>query len=215
VRFSPVTHMVRFWRNMISHFHHTGAVAPSSAWLAQALASPLAKRPDGGGPMRILEAGPGTGALTVAIVRRLLPGDHLTLCEINEDFVGHLNDRFTHDPLLAPWREQTTIHHGPIQDLPPSEKFHHIVCGLPFNNFPPELVQAIFDGFETHVTPNGTVNYFEYAMIRRLKSPFVNKPERTRLRQVEQVLTAVAHRRKPRRKLVLLNMPPAWAWHLE
>ena len=46
----------------------------------------------------ILEVGPGTGAVTARLVQLLRPGDHLTLVELNDDFVQHLNERFASEP---------------------------------------------------------------------------------------------------------------------
>jgi phosphatidylethanolamine/phosphatidyl-N-methylethanolamine N-methyltransferase len=166
-------------------------------------------------PIEILEAGPGTGALTVTLVSHLRPGDHLTLCEINADFVRHLERRFAEDPSLAPYRDQVTIHHGPVEDLDASRRFAHIICGLPFNNFSPDVVRHIFDCFEKAVIPGGTINFFEYAAIRRLKSPFVGKSERERLAAVSAILGNLIRRRQRSARLVLLNVPPAWTRSLQ
>lgn len=197
------------------NFHHTGAVAPSSQWLARALAEPLAERPEDGSPIRVLEAGPGTGALTLEIVQHLRKGDHLTLCEINREFIKHLERRFRHDPKLRPWRNQVTIHYGAVEDLETPQQFHHIVSGLPFNNFDPEMVRDIFVAFEEMLMPGGTVNFFEYVGIRTLKAPFVDEAERTRLRMVEQVIDDVTSRGSRQRRLMLFNFPPAWVCSLQ
>ncbi|MBX7245522.1 MAG: hypothetical protein K1X53_08480, partial [Candidatus Sumerlaeaceae bacterium] len=73
--------MITFIKQTFRNFHHTGAVAPSSRFVAKALIAPLHGRNHA--PIHILEAGPGTGALTGEILECLKPGDHLTLCEIN------------------------------------------------------------------------------------------------------------------------------------
>ena len=205
--------MFAFLRQTVRRFHHTGAVAPSSASVARALAAPLAKR--SGEPIEILEAGPGTGALTVTLVKYLKPGDRLTLCEINGEFVEHLERRFAEDPTLRPWRHQVTIHHGPVEDLDASRRFAHIICGLPFNNFDPGVVRHIFDTFERALIPGGTINFFEYAAIRRIKSPFVRRAERERLAAVASILGNLITRRQKSAQLVLLNFPPAWARSLQ
>lgn len=202
--------VITFLKHTLENFHHTGAVAPSSPWLARALAAPLAQRTEEG-PVEILEAGPGTGALTVELVRHLRPGDHLTLCEINACFVSYLEERFREDLRLKPWADQVTIHHGPVEELNACGRFHHIVSGLPFNNFEPELVQLIFENFKQAVRPGGTVNFFEYAGVRLLKSRISNDAERRRLQAVEEVLADVLRRHRHDRKLVLFNVPPAWA----
>ena len=156
--------MFAFLSQTLRRFHDTGAIAPSSRWLGRALAEPLAERGDG--PMSVLEAGPGTGAVTREIVRHLRPGDRLTLCEINPVFVEHLRRRFESDARLRSHRDSVTIVEGPVESLEGEGSFDHIVCGLPFNNFEPDQVREIFGVFQRLVKPGGTVNFFEYAAIR-------------------------------------------------
>lgn len=182
---------------------------PSSPWLAKKLAMAMANRDNAGAPIEILEAGPGTGALTTEIVRHLNPGDHLTLCEINSCFVKHLEDKLLQDESLAPWAHQITIHHGAVEDLGAECHFDHIISGLPFNNFPPDLVRKIFDAFMVAAKPSGTISFFEYIGIRRLKAPFLSDEERERLDEVESILGEYMERGE--RRMTLLNLPPAWA----
>jgi phospholipid N-methyltransferase len=201
--------MFAFLSQTLRQFHDTGAIAPSSRWLGRALAAPLAERTDE--PIAILEAGPGTGALTREIVKHLRPDDHLTLCEINPVFVEHLRRRFESDARLHPHRDQVTIVQAPVESLEGEGRFAHIICGLPFNNFDPEQVREIFDVFGRLVRPGGTVNFFEYAAIRGLKRLLVNRAERERLRGVSSVLSELIVTHQRRRKLIIVNLPPAWA----
>lgn len=207
--------LVSFFGQVVSDHRHTGAVAPSSVWVAKELAKTLTAAPAGVAPRKVLEAGPGTGALTATLVDALRPGDHLTLCEINGVFVKHLERRFGSEGRLAAKRAQVTIHHGPVEDLGLHDHFDHIVCGLPFNNFEPELVERIFKGFEDALRAGGTVDFFEYVAIRRIKAPFVNKAERIRLRAVAKVLGDRLDRHQHRRKFIAINFPPAWTHHLK
>ncbi|MBX7244617.1 MAG: hypothetical protein K1X53_03910, partial [Candidatus Sumerlaeaceae bacterium] len=137
------------------------------------------------------------------------------LCEINGDFVAHLERRFDSDPDWKKLRNQVTIHHGPVETLTTAEPFDHIICGLPFNNFPPEVVEHIFQSFEKALKPGGTANFFEYAAIRRLKGPFVGKKEKERLRQIAGILGKIIQKRQKRARLILLNFPPAWTRSLQ
>ncbi len=206
--------MLRFLAQTLRDYHHVGAIAPSSRSLARALAAPLRSRPHQG-PMRILEVGPGTGALTRGILEQLHPGDSLTLCEINPNFVAYLEHRFATDPEFAPWANSTQILCKPVEELAMTSSFHHIVCGLPFNNFLPETVQMIFAKFEALLLPRGTVNFFEYAGIRWLKRLVSSKSERERVHAVEQVLKKLISHHQVNQKLVLWNLPPAWARSLQ
>ncbi|MGB9691088.1 MAG: class I SAM-dependent methyltransferase [Candidatus Sumerlaeaceae bacterium] len=206
--------MLKFISQTMRDYYHVGAIAPSSRALARALAWPLEQRPPQG-PMRVLEVGPGTGALTRGILKRMQPGDTLLLCEINPDFVAHLEHRFATDPEFSPWRNSTEIVCRPVEELTTANRFHHIVCGLPFNNFAPETVQMIFAKFETLVMPAGTVNFFEYAAIRWLKRLIASKNERQRIAQVENILKKLIALHQVRQHLVLWNLPPAWARSLQ
>src|SRR3954464_15083380 len=104
-----------FWRETRRHFRTTGALLPSSRFLARALAAPLsASRP----PWRILEVGPGTGSVTREVLRRLQPGDQFDAVELNGHFVQRLNLCLHHDPRFIPHRHQVRIIHGPVEELP-------------------------------------------------------------------------------------------------
>ena len=74
-----------FLREFLLEFKTTGACFPTSKWAAQALIKPL--RDTKRKPMRILELGPGTGSVTLPILRELREGDTLTICEINPRFM--------------------------------------------------------------------------------------------------------------------------------
>src|ERR1043166_4551462 len=61
-----------FYRQFRAQYGTTGSVLPSSRALARALTRPMRACPT---PRRVLEVGPGTGAVTREIVRTLRPGD--------------------------------------------------------------------------------------------------------------------------------------------
>jgi len=201
--------MFAFIRETILNYHHAGAIAPSSAFLARALTDYLVERPEG--PMHILEVGPGTGAVTGTILSRLRTGDTLTLCEINPAFVRVLEEKFAANPKWKPWRAAVQIICAPVEELSVERQFHHAVCGLPFNNFPPTIVDAIFSKLASLTSPRGTLSFFEYVFIRQLKMPFASSKERERLRAVAEILGHYIQNHQIRQKLVLPNLPPAWA----
>jgi phospholipid N-methyltransferase len=206
--------MLEFLRQTWRDYHHVGAIAPSSRSLARAIAKALDQRPTEG-PMRVLEVGPGTGALTRGILEKLSPGDFLVLCEINRDFADHLDARFTRDPEFARWRNSVEIVCKPVEEFGARESFHHIVCGLPFNNFAPDVVRGIFQKFADLLVPGGTVNFFEYAWIRPLKRLVSNAEQRRHTHAVEEILGDLIRRHQIDQQLVLWNLPPAWARTLQ
>jgi phospholipid N-methyltransferase len=200
-----------FWQVSRRHFRTTGALLPSSRFLARALAAPLsAPRLPG----RILEVGPGTGSVTRAIVRRLLPGDQLDAVELNERFVERLRLFLAHDPLFLAHRHQVRVIHSPVQALEGEAVYDQIISGLPLNNFPVALVRDIFRAYSRLLKPGGVLTYFEYVFVRQLKTPFVGRRERRRLYRVGKVVNQYIRSYQVRRKQVLMNVPPAIVRHL-
>src|SRR5262245_17324028 len=90
-----------FWRQFRQAYNSTGAVLPSGRGLAVALSrfirdvgKAAIARPNGDlAGRRILEVGPGTGAVTLQIIADMRPNDRLVLVERNEQFVAHLQER--------------------------------------------------------------------------------------------------------------------------
>jgi phosphatidylethanolamine/phosphatidyl-N-methylethanolamine N-methyltransferase len=80
----------RFLRSWIERPLLTGAVAPSSKYLAQAMASYIDPRVPG----PVIELGPGTGPVTDALVRRGIEQERLVLVEYNPEFAQLLKRRF-------------------------------------------------------------------------------------------------------------------------
>ena len=201
----PLNERLVFLRQFVRNFAHTGAVTASSRFLARAITDHV--RP-GHAPVKILEVGGGTGAFTRRLVKMLRPGDKLVVYEINEEFAALLRKRFGGNP-------QVEIVCAPIQAIELKPTFDFIVAGLPLNNFPPELVTDILETLRGVAKPGATASFFEYAAIRRLKSPFVNKAERERLRRVAAVMAGFLRHHHIRSRFVLFNVPPAFARQLK
>lgn len=195
-----------FFGEFRSNFSATGAILPSSRFLARSITQACQEAPRNA---RFLEAGPGTGAFTDALIRSLRPGDHLVLCELNDRFVEVLRYRLESDPAWHAKQSQIELKHGAVEQLDPEERFDAIVCGLPFNNFPPALVDQLFRQFLEHLRLGGTFSFFEYAAIRTLKAPFVSGEEKQRLNAIANTIGGYLRSNECRDSLVWLNVPPA------
>jgi phospholipid N-methyltransferase len=196
----------RFFHEFRRDFHHTGALLPSGGFLARAVAKPLA------GPRsaaRILEVGPGTGAVTRAIVRAMQPGDRLDAVEINPHFARLIEERIQRDPLFAVHRPNLHVINAPVQEVPGDSVYDFILSGLPLNNFTTAEIRSIFATFTRLLKPGGTLAYFEYALIRQLKAPFVGRSERRRLFRVGRLVDQYIRDYQVRRERIFLNVPPA------
>lgn len=200
-----------FLRECRTHFHTTGAVLPSSRFLAKALVSELSKPR---GPSRILEVGPGTGSVTKKILDHLQPGDQFDAVEINKHFIDILERRLATEWAFHPFRHQVRLIHSAVEDVPGERGYDYIVSGLPLNNFPVSTVRRIFRAYDRLLRPGGTLTYYEYVFIRQLKTPFSNRRERRRLHCLGRVVGNYIQNFQVRRESILINVPPATVRHM-
>ena len=106
----------------------TGAIGPSGPFLADALCRELRRKDRG--PWKILEAGPGTGAVTRRLVRYLRPGDSLTAVEINPSLAEFLRKSFRDNPLMADKASQVEVVETDLLKFPGEAIFDSAVCGF-------------------------------------------------------------------------------------
>lgn len=166
-------------------------------------------------PRRILEVGPGTGAVTRQIVAGMGDGDQIDLVELNESFVRQLEHRFANEPAFHAVADRARVLHCPIEDLPRDETYDIIVSGLPLNNFAVADVRNILAALTDLSAPGGTLSFFEYIAIRSARALVSGRAERTRLRGIGDALRATLDGREIRRDAVWLNVPPAWVHHVQ
>jgi phospholipid N-methyltransferase len=218
-----------FWREFRKQYHTTGAVLPSGRALAAALARfvrdgevPPATGAKGRAAMdtpaapgrRILEVGPGTGAVTGQILRAMGPDDQLFLVERNDQFVAQLRARLADDPAFSSAAGRITMIHASVEDLPENEPYDLIISGLPLNNFAAETVSRILDKLRRLLAPGGTLSFFEYVAVRKAKSLISTNAERERLRGIDHIFDEMLGQHEVHRDLVLANVTPAWVHHV-
>jgi phospholipid N-methyltransferase len=182
-----------FLRQFMRSPRTVGAVLPSSPVLARAMLDPV----DFTTARSIVEFGPGTGAFTREITKRLAPGCRYLGIELNARFAAELARAF---PGL-------TVVHGSAADLTRILDAHGIpfidavVCGLPWATLPISLQQMVFAAMNVALAPAGvfvTFGYFQslalpaaWALRRRLRHNFA---------EVTQT------------RVVWRNVPPAFAY---
>lgn len=170
-----------------------GAVLPSSTALAAVMLAPI----DFARARAIAEFGPGTGAFTREIARRLRPGCRYLGIELNPRFVHDLAVRF---PELA-------FAHGSVADLEPILAAHGIarldaiVCGLPWATLPVGLQRSVFAGIDRTLVPGGVFVTFGYVQSLVLPGAWA-------LRRQLAASFADVSRSGP----VWANVPPAFAY---
>ncbi len=201
--------LAEFRRN----FRATGAILPSGRRLSAALVH-FVRATASHRPRRILEVGPGTGAVTQHLIGQMRPTDCLDLVEVNESFVHCLNDRFLSDPEFHAAAGRCRVLHCPIESLSGDGAYDVILSGLPMNNFAVAEVEHILGILRRLAGPGATVSFFEYMGIRRLKAAFSGRVERVRLGGIGQLVGRLLKDHEIRRDWIWSNIPPAFVHHV-
>lgn len=204
--------MLEFLSEAIRDFRSTGSVWPSSPLLARAMTSAIGSV---SGKRRVLEVGPGTGPFTKAVLKKLRAGDQFDLVEINQTFCRKLER-----DILVPYRQrhpnvQVLLHCAPIEDAEIVGPYDVIVCGLPFNNFPPKLMRQIFRRMFELLKDSGELVYFEYAGVRVVKGSVTDRAGRSQLKRINAIGKSLRRRHRGKSELILGNFPPAIAYRLK
>jgi phosphatidylethanolamine/phosphatidyl-N-methylethanolamine N-methyltransferase len=173
----------RFLRALIARPKNIGAIMPSSPALAEAIAREIDPK---AGP--VLEIGPGTGVVTLAILARGVAAEHLTLLEYDEDLAQHLAARFPKARVFQgdAFELDTTL--GPVNGSP----FGAIVSGIPLLNHSMSRRQSFMTGLVSRLMPGAPLIQFSYGP----NAPVVPPPGYTVTRTAS----------------VLANFPPAKVW---
>lgn len=214
---NPLADCGLFFKEFFRNFHTTGAVMPSGRVLAAALAHFVREGTDTDRRIpdrRILEVGPGTGAVTRWIIPAMHDGDRLDLVELNESFVARLRHRFEHDPVFRAVAPRSRVLHCGVEELAQRQRYDLIVSGLPLNNFSAETVERILAVMVALLQPGGTLSFFEYIGIRRLRALVSRGAERRRLQGIGRAMDAVLRDHEIARDRIWPNAPPAWVHHV-
>jgi phosphatidylethanolamine/phosphatidyl-N-methylethanolamine N-methyltransferase len=201
------TFLTQFLRN----YNTTGSVIPSGRALGTALCRYVGY---GGTPQKILEAGPGTGAVTGCIIERLRRDDQLWMVELNPTFAAHLRTSFEEKPAYREAASRCHLIEGSVQQLGHEGEFDLVISGLPLNNFSSEDVQNILQAYAKLLKPGGVLSFFQYILIRPAKMFVSTGPERDRLKGVGDAIEGMLGEREFAREWVWVNVPPAWVHHI-
>lgn len=201
-----------FWREFRRNFQTTGAVLPSGAKLAQALTRHVGQ-PDAP-PQTVLEAGPGTGAVTAWLIRRLRPDDRLDLVEINPSFAAHLREELAVRPEWRSVAGRVRVLQQPVEEVAGTGAYDAVVSGLPFNNFHGPFVERVIASYKRLLRPGGTLSFFQYIGVRAAKQALARGDERQRLEGISRALQQALGAGEFDREWIWTNVPPAWVHHL-
>lgn len=129
-----------------------GAVMPSSAALADALTAEISPA-----SAPVIELGPGTGAVTQALLRRGVPEDRLALVELTAKFARRLEARFPAAHVLN--MDATRLRDVELFAGQPAGA---VVSGLPLVLMPLWDVMAVLKSAFHHLAPDGGFYQFTY-----------------------------------------------------
>jgi phospholipid N-methyltransferase len=200
-----------FLTQFLRSYNTTGAVIPSGRALCSSLCRYVGSS---GRPQRILEAGPGTGAVTRCIIDRMGPADHLWMVELNPAFAAHLRRAFEEQPRFRAVAGRCHLVEGAVQELAHGEQFDLVISGLPLNNFSSDDVRDIMQAYSQLLKPGGVLSFFEYILVRPAKMFVSGGAERDRLKGVGDVIGSVLGEKAIAKEWVWVNVPPAWVHHL-
>jgi phosphatidylethanolamine/phosphatidyl-N-methylethanolamine N-methyltransferase len=170
-----------------------GAVAPSSSYLTERMVRPLRKRmrESQSKPLRILEVGPGTGAITRHIVPLLRKGDHVDVVELNPTLHKHVSRVYA--------AEGMHFHNINLLDLVSEEPYDFIFSGIPYESLPVGVTELLWRK-KLQLSKEGTIiTYFKYLNVINIRSRYLRKLIESSCKE---------------QKIEFRNLPPARYYHL-
>jgi phosphatidylethanolamine/phosphatidyl-N-methylethanolamine N-methyltransferase len=173
-----------FLREWLANPQRTGAVAPSSPMLGAAMARWLPRNPES----YVLELGPGTGAVTDALLKYGLREDRLIGIDNNPALANILRKRFPLAQIITgdAWDLDTLLAELPA----PVGSVGAVISSLPLLNFPKEQADALARKIRAALEPRGRWVQYTYHILK----------DRSRGGEEFRLIAS---------KIVWFNLPPA------
>ncbi|WP_337268044.1 phospholipid N-methyltransferase PmtA [Oryzifoliimicrobium ureilyticus] len=176
---------IRFFKGMMQGPKTVASIVPTSSVTARRMASVIDLHSD----LPVLELGPGTGAITKAILARGVKPEDLVAIEYSSVFYNDLvklypgvnfinGDAFDLDKTLGVLRGQ---------------KFDSVISALPLLNFPMQARVSLLESLLERLPPGRPVMQITYGPI----SPIIAKPDSYHIQHYD---------------FVVRNIPPAQLW---
>jgi len=149
-----------FLREWIVNPQRTGAVAPSSPQLGAAMARWLPRNPES----FVLELGPGTGAVTDALLKYGLREDRLVGIEKNPTMAKILRKRFRQANIITgdAWDLDKLLAELPL----PVVSVGAVISSLPLLNFPKEEADSLARKIRQILEPRGRWVQYSYQIVK-------------------------------------------------
>jgi phosphatidylethanolamine/phosphatidyl-N-methylethanolamine N-methyltransferase len=132
----------------------TGAVAPSSPKLTEAMARWLPASRDS----HVLELGPGTGAVTTALLKQGLRQERLVAIENNPKMAEVLRERFPRATIITgdAWHLDRLLEEHGITEV------GAVFSSLPLMNFPEQEAEVLAGKIRAVLQPRGRLVQYSY-----------------------------------------------------
>lgn len=178
-----------FGRTFLRNPRMLGSVVPSSRFLI----SRILRQADWGRTRVVVEAGPGVGTLTTAILDRLRHDGTVLAFEMNRTFVTHLRGLIP-DPRLA------VLHRSAAEAVPVLAErgtggVDLLVSGIPLSGLSRQARLDLVAGWRQLLNPGGVMVVYQFT--------------RSVLPDLRRVFGHVRQEFEP------LNVLPAWVWRCE
>ena len=149
-----------FLREWVANPQRTGAVTPSSPQLGAAMARWLPRDPES----FVLELGPGTGAVTDALLKHGLREDRLIAIEHNPTLARLLQKKFPRARIIAgdAWELDTLLAKLPE----PVNAVGAVISSLPLLNFPKVQAEELAQKIRAILEPRGRLVQYSYHLIK-------------------------------------------------
>ena len=155
-RQSTISAMWDFIRAYLHDRQTIGIVAPTTALVGRNMAR-LGRVSEA---KRVVEFGPGTGAITTQLLAALPADGRLWAFEIYEPFLDKLRDTI-HDPRLTLLGQSAETVRD-LRDFESPEGFDAIICSIPFSLLPPAVTSGILSAAADSLRPGGVFVSLQY-----------------------------------------------------
>ena len=153
---ASLTDTTVFLQEWFANPQRTGSLAPSSPQLAAAMAQWLPADPES----YVLELGPGTGAVTEALIKRGLREDRLVAIERNPKMARLLRDKFPQAQIII--GDAWHLDHLLRSRREPIESVGAVISSLPLLNFPPAEADALAEKIRAILEHGGKWVQYSY-----------------------------------------------------
>ncbi len=176
---------VLFFKTWATNPIKLGALSPTSRALAGLLVRHAEPDPSG----YTLELGPGTGAVTQALIDFGIPPERIVGIEYDKGFYAHLRQRFPRVNFIRGDAFDLDATLGAFRDI----RFSAAISGLPLLNIAKAKRAPYLEGILGHLVPGGIVSQLSYS----ITPPQPAIPGRLAVNKS---------------KWVTFNLPPGRAW---